>query len=43
LVKYFTGPEVISVLVGPASPLPQARSVIMNQHPTWTVAVDKWR
>ncbi len=43
LVKYFTAPEVISVLVGPASPLPQARTVIMNQHPTWTVAVDKWR
>ena len=43
LVKYFTAPEVIYILVGPASPLPQARTVIMNQHPTWTVAVDKWR
>jgi hypothetical protein len=43
LVKYFTAPEVIYVLVGPASPLPQARTVIMNQHPTWTVGVDKWR
>jgi hypothetical protein len=43
LVKYFTAPEVITVLVGPGSPLPQARTVIMNQHPCWTVAVDKWR
>jgi hypothetical protein len=36
-VKYFASPETIYVVVGPGA------SAVMNQHPTWTVAVDKWR
>jgi hypothetical protein len=43
LVKYFAAPEAISVVVGPGTPLPQVWTVIMNAHPRWTVAVDKWR
>ena len=43
LVKYFAGPGAISVVVGPGAPLPQAFQVIMNAHPRWTTAVDKWR
>jgi hypothetical protein len=31
------------VVVGPGTPLPLAATAIMNAHPTWTVAVDKWR
>jgi hypothetical protein len=42
-VKYFAGPEFITVVVGPGSGPPSFNTVIMNQHPTWTVAVDKWR
>jgi hypothetical protein len=42
-VKYFSAPEVITVVVGPGGPLPAAPTVIINAHPSWTVAVDKWR
>jgi hypothetical protein len=37
LVKYFAGTDFITVVVGPGA------SAIMNQHPAWTVSVDKWR
>ena len=37
LVKYFPSPEAIYVIVGPSY------QFIMNAHPTWTSAVDKWR
>jgi hypothetical protein len=43
LVKYFAGLDFITVVVGPGTPLPLAATAIMNAHPTWTVAVDKWR
>jgi len=43
LVKYFAAPEAITVVVGPGTPLPQVWTTIMNAHPRWTAAVDKWR
>ncbi|MDA8126911.1 MAG: hypothetical protein M0009_17205 [Deltaproteobacteria bacterium] len=42
-VKYFAAPEAITVVVGPGTPLPQVWSMIMNAHPRWTTAIDKWR
>ncbi len=42
-VKYFAGLDFITVVVGPGTPIPLAATAIMNAHPTWTVAVDKWR
>lgn len=43
LVKYFAGTDFITVVVGPGTPLPLSATAITNAHPTWTVAVDKWR
>jgi hypothetical protein len=42
-VKYYAAPETITVVVGPGSTLPQVWTVVMNAHPAWTTAVDKWR
>jgi hypothetical protein len=40
LVKYFAAPESITVVVGPGT---ANGTIIMNAHPRWTTAVDKWR
>jgi hypothetical protein len=43
LIKYFAGPEMITIIVGPGAPAPRAGGFLMTGQPRWTTAVDKWR